>query len=138
MAAWYGAAVELTPDQILAELRTLNDQLESLQPDSRERTALEERRAALRHQARMTSDAGRNPGNLRTELDHLRGRLTELDDERVEVPNWQKTLTANGRFSITNPIADAARINAELDKATEPDRAAIVARIAQIEEVLDD
>jgi hypothetical protein len=130
--------VELTPDQIFDELRTLRDQLESLQPDAAERARLEERRAALRDQARMTSDAARNPGNLRTELEHLLGRLAELDDERVEVPNWQKTLTANGRFSITNPIADAERINAKLDKATEPDRAAIVARIAQIEEVLDD
>ena len=125
-----------TPDQIFEELRTLVAQLESLELDSSDRVRLEARRDALHREAQTTSDSRLNPDSLRRELEHLRERLAELDAERVEVPNWQKTLTAGGRLALVNPVADAARINEAIDKATAHDRAAIVARIAHIEEVL--
>ena len=125
-----------TPDQIFEELRTLVAQLESQELDSSDRVRLEARRDALRREAQTTSDSRLNPDGLRRELEHLRERLAELDAERVEVPNWQKTLTAGGRLALVNPVADAARINEAIDKATAHDRAVIVARIAHIEEVL--
>lgn len=125
-----------TPDQIFEELRTLVAQLESLELDSSDRVRLEARRDALHREAQTTSDSRLNPDSLRRELEHLRERLAELDAERVEVPNWQKTLTAGGRLALVNPVADAARINEAIDKATAHDRAVIVARIAHIEEVL--
>ena len=137
-AAWYGAAVDLTPDQIFTELRSLSSQLDALQPDSPERVGLELRRDQLRRQAEIASNAARHRSILHTELEHLRSRLAELDAARVEVPAWQRTLTANGRFSIVDPVADAARINAAMDEATKHDRSAILARIAAIEEALDE
>ena len=125
-----------TPDQIFEELRALVAQLETLEPDSSARARLEARRDALRREAQTTSDSRLNPDSLRRELEHLRERLAKLDAERVEVPNWQKTLTAGGRLALVNPVADAARINEAIDEATAHDRAAIVARIAHIKEVL--
>ena len=136
--AWYGAAVDPTPDQIFDELRTLSVQLDALQPDAPERVALELRRDSLRRQAQTAANATRHQGTLLAELQHLRTRLADLDAEHVEVPAWQRTLTANGRFSLTNPVADAARINAFLDEANAHTRAAILARIDQIEEALDE
>lgn len=135
-ATWYGARVNRTPDQIFEDLRTLIARLESLEPDSPDRARLEARRDALRREAQTTSDARLNPDNLRRELEHLRVRLADLDAERVEVPNWQKTLTAGGRLALVNPVADAARINEAIDKASAPDRAAIITRIEHIEDVL--
>lgn len=125
-----------TPDQIFEELRTLAEELASLRPEAPQRAQLEARRDALRRAAQAAADAGRSSNNLRTELEHLRGRLAELDAERVEVPAWQKRLTAGGRLSLIDPVADAARINEAIDAATAHDRAAIVARIGHIEEVL--
>jgi hypothetical protein len=136
--AWYGAAVDLTPDQVFNELRRIRGRLDTLQPGASERAALEARRDELRRQAAATSNATRSMGTLRIELDHLRTRLADLDAERVEVPAWQRRLTADGRFCLTNPLADAARINAVMDEATAHDRAAILARIAEIEEALDE
>ena len=136
LIAWYGARVNLTPDQIFEELRGLAAQLDLLQPDSPERKRLETRRDSLRRQAQVVSDAGRDPDNLRRELEHLRARLSDMDAERIEVPAWQRKLTAGGRLSLVNPVADAARINAAIDAATAHDRAAVIARIVWIEELL--
>ncbi len=125
-----------TPDQIFEELRTLAAELALLEPDAPQRVRLEARREELRREARAISDAGRGSDDLRMELEHLRERIAELDAERVEVPAWQQTLTAGGRRSLIDPVADAARINEAIDNATAHDRAAIVARIAHLEEVL--
>ncbi len=136
MTAWYGARVNLTPSQIFDELCGIAEQLDSLQPDAAERARLELRRDTLRRQAQVVSDTGRNPDNLRRELEHLRARLSDMDAERVEVPAWQRKLTADGRLSIVNPVADAARINAAIHAATAHERAAIAVRIVRIEEML--
>ncbi|MDJ0496481.1 MAG: hypothetical protein QNJ89_01530 [Acidimicrobiia bacterium] len=125
-----------TPDQIFEELRTLAAELALLEPDAPQRIPLEARREELRQEARAVSDAGRGSDDLQRELEHLRERIAELDAERVEVPAWQQTLTAGGRLSLIDPVADAARINEAIDRATAHDRAAIVARIAHLEEVL--
>ncbi len=130
--------MNLTPDQLFDELRSLRSQLDALQPDAPERAALESRREELHRMAEAASNAARNKGTLRTELQHLQTRLADLDAERVEVPEWQRRLTANGRFALIDPVADAARINTALDEATKHDRAAILARILQIEEALDE
>ena len=134
--SWYGFAVDITPDELLDELSAITARLEELAPDSPERSRLELQRDQLRATARRTADAARNLDNLRTELDHLRSRLAAFESDKVDVPDWQIALTRGGKFSLTDPVGDAARINDAMDAATALDRASIEARIADLEETL--
>ena len=134
--SWYGFAVDITPDELLDELSAITARLEELPPESPERSRLELQRDNLRETARRTADAARNLDSLRTELVHLRRRLAAFEADKVEVPDWQVALTRGGRFSLTDPVADAARINDAMDAATALDRASIEARIADLEETL--
>lgn len=133
---WYGSAVELDPDRILRELQQIATRLEDLPQDSPERLELEQRRRGLHLSARRAADAARNQDNLRAELEHLRNRLKTFEADKVEVPGWQIAMTHGGRFSLTNPVADAARINDAMDQGTALDRFSIEARIAALEKAL--
>ncbi len=128
--------MEVSPDEVLEELRSIATRLEDLPPESPDRTDLLQRRDELRMIAQQAADAARNPANLRSELEHLRSRLEDLESDKVVVPSWQVTMTRGGRLSLIDPVADAARINDAIDEGSAPDRAAIEARISHLEEVL--
>ena len=129
--------MNIDPDQVLHELRDIIARLEALPADSPDRLRLEERRESLRNIARSAADAARNPDNLRAELEHLERRLESFETDKIEVPSWQLSLTRGGRLSLTNPVADAARINKAMEAGTAADRASIEARIARLRQVLD-
>ncbi len=131
----YGAAMQMTPDELLSELRTIASRLDQLPPGHTDRTALETRRAELRELARTAAEAQRDPRVLRAELEHLEARLTELEEQKITVPSWQTEL-ASHRLTITDPSAQANRVNAEIERGTAAERGAIEERIAQIREAL--
>ena len=62
----------MTPDQVLAELRTISDRLSTLAPDAPERADLYQRRNELRIAAQATADASRSRESLELELQHLK------------------------------------------------------------------
>lgn len=128
--------MELSPDHILRELQQIAVRLEDLPQDSIERLELEQRRNELRLSARRAADGARSRDNLRSELSHLRNRLKAFEADKVAVPGWQNAMTHGGRFSLTNPVADAARINDAMDEGTALDRSSIEARIADLEKAL--
>ncbi len=129
--------MNIDPDQVLRELQDLKAALDALPSESPERAPLEERREVLREQARLPAEATRNLDALRAELEHLEGRLAAFDSEKIEVPNWQLAMTRGGKFSLVNPVADAARINDAIEAGQAVDRATIEARIARLRKALD-
>lgn len=128
--------MEIRPEDIVEELRSISARLKTLSEESPERNELEERQDELRRWAQQAADGARNPASLRAELEHLQSRLAGFEADKMVVPAWQVSMTRGGRFSLTNPVADAGRINDAMDEATAPDRAAIEARIAHLESVL--
>ncbi|MDJ0925619.1 MAG: hypothetical protein QNJ77_13760 [Acidimicrobiia bacterium] len=128
--------MDITPDEVLAELRAIGDQLDALAPDAPERDALEQRRRDLRDAAQATADASRSREHLASELKHLKKRLAAFDAEKINVPAWQIAMTSGGRLTINDPAAHASKLNAALDEATALDREAIEARIEQLERAL--
>ena len=81
-------------------------------------------------------DAAKGRQALETELEHLEARLATINEERIEVPSWQKTMTRDGRFAINDPAAHASQINAALDENTKLDRTALEARIEELKKTL--
>jgi hypothetical protein len=127
--------VNLTPDEILAELNDIRSRLAELPPGVAARAELEERRAELHAAAQYAADATRDPRQLQRELEHLEGRLAAIEDEKIEVPSWQQAMAA-GHLTINDPGAPNLRINQALDAASALDRAAIEARIARLKKAL--
>ncbi len=97
---------------------------------------LETQRLELVNQAQLAMDAARGRDALQAELEHLEQRLAGLDDDKIEIPDWQMKMTRGGRFAINDPTAHASQINAALDKNAEVDREAIEARIQHLKTTL--
>jgi hypothetical protein len=125
--------MSLTPDEVFAEIRQIRAAQDEVDPGSAAYTRLERRRLELKGMARDAIDQARNRTALEQELEYLETRLSRLEDDRIEVPTWQKTMR---RYTINDPGASARRINDELDRNTEDDRAAIEARIVRLRRVL--
>lgn len=130
--------VDIDPDQTLQDLLALSKELDALPADSPARLELEDQRDVLREQARLAANKARDPDNLRAELDHLLSRLETFEADKVEVPDWQMTMTRGGKLSLVDPVADAGRINDAIDAGTAEERAAIEARIADLRNALGD
>lgn len=123
----------MTPDDVLAELLQIRAEQETLEPGSPAFIALEQRRRELKALAVNASDQSRNRESLLAELHNLEARLGELDGYTVEVPEWQKSIS---KYSINEPGAHIAKINAAIEDNYEDERTGIEARIVQIMKVL--
>lgn len=128
-APWYGFDVIMTPDEVLAELHRIRDEQRELDPASARYAELEGRRQELAAGSAAALDATKGRQALQAELDHLEQRLAAIDDDKIEIPDWQLKMTRGGRFAINDPRAHASQINATLDKNSAADRTAIEARI---------
>ncbi len=126
----------MTPDDVLAELQRIRAEQSALDPDSGDFRALENRRLQLADLAQLALDGARDRNSLERELEHLEARIRDMDDDRIEVPSWQLTMTRDGRFAINDPRAHASQINAALDSNAQLDRAAMEARIEQLKQTL--
>lgn len=124
----------MTPDEALSELLTIGRDLDALAPGDPRRLELEARRERLRSAARKAAIAGGNPDNTRAELAHLRRRLAALDAETVKTPTWQKQLPAK----LNDPDAPARLINRSIEEQNAPERSELEARIAELEDVLEE
>ena len=128
----------MTPDEVLAELHRIRDEQKALDPSSTRYAALERERRELADTARSALDTTKGRDALVNELEHLEQRLAAMDDDKIEIPSWQLTMTRNGRFAINDPRAHASQINATLDDNAAVDRSAIEARIGQLRTLLAD
>lgn len=124
--------MNLSPDQVLEELRQITTELAAVHHDDSARADLLERRDQLRDLARLTHLALAGSSALERELEHLRRRLADLDRERVQIPKWQQY--TGGR--LTDPEAAGRGINRKLDTLNALDRASLERRAADIEAML--
>lgn len=128
--------MEMTPEEILAELNQIRIALDGLPAESGQRAELEKRRSDLRTAARQAADATRHTTTLQAELDHLERRLAEMDREKINVPAWQLAMTSGGKLTVNDPAAYASRLNEALEDANAGDRAQIEDRVSQLNRIL--
>ena len=128
----------MTPDEVLAELHRIRDEQRKLDPASAQYAALERRRQELADEAAAALDAAKGRQALEAELRHLELRLAAIDDEQIEVPDWQMKMTRGGRLAINDPRTHAANINATLEENSAADRTAIEARIDHLRRTLQE
>jgi hypothetical protein len=121
-----------TVDELLAEIVTITEALEDPAVGSADRTALETRRDALRDAARRAGDSARSEAGLRNELGTLTERLAEIDGRPIGKGWTEKT---SYRW-FNDPGAYSSQINRMLAEQDGDERARIVTRIGEIEEVL--
>lgn len=124
---------DLTVDQALAEIIALSSKIEALDPDDPKRGQLERQRQRLRTDVRGAADASRSEAGLLNELGTLQRRLDQIDDRPIG-QGWAE----KGHYRwVNDPGAYSNRINEMLDAQDADERSTIVARIAEIEAVLD-
>ena len=124
---------DLTVDQALAEIIALSARIEALDPDDPKRVTLERQRQSLRTDVREAADASRSEAGLLNELGTLQRRLAQIDDRPIG-KGWAE----KGHYRwVNDPGAYSNRINDMLDAQDADERSIIVARIAEIEAVLD-
>lgn len=126
----------MTPDEVLAELRSIRSKQADLDPASSDYRSLENRRLELASLAQTALDASHGRAALARELSNLEQRLDRLEDDKIEVPTWQQAMQARKGLSINDPAAHASQINAAHDKNAAADRASIEARISQLKSIL--
>ena len=118
-----------TPDEILTEIMRITESMRST-PEGSQRDALEARREELRATARLLTDIGRPPSNLRAELVAVEEQLADLDDTGIK-----PALNENYRV-ITDPAAYRRRINETIVENNAPDKGRLEARRAELLEAL--
>ncbi len=136
LTPWYGFRVTLTPDEVLAELRTIRTEQQGMDPTSDEYQLLESRRLELVSMAQMALDTSHGRESLVRELANLQQRLEHIDNHKIEVPAWQQAMASRRGLTINDPAAHASQINAAHDRNTAADRSAIEARISQLRKIL--
>jgi hypothetical protein len=123
---------DLSADEALSQVASLGAQIDRLPPGDPGRAPLEARRERLRHAAREAADRSRSEAALRHELEGLHSRLTAIE-ERPIGKGWAEK---GAHRWVNDPSAHAHRINEMLAEQDESERAAILARIAQLKELL--
>jgi hypothetical protein len=68
-----------TIDELLAEIRALSAEIDSLDPDDPKHRKLDARREELRAAARHAADATRHPKAVATQIEALEARLVEIE-----------------------------------------------------------
>ncbi len=126
----------MTPDEVLAELHQIRRDQAALDPDSEQYRELEARRSHLADLAGAALDANRGRASLREELEHLEARLAAIDDDKIDVPSWLTTMTADGRLAINDPSIPIEGINDAIEKNARLDRKSIEARIQHLKKAL--
>lgn len=127
---------DLTIDQALAQIVDLSAKIEALEPDTPGRTALERQRESLRIDVREATDATRSVPGLMNELGTLQRRLAQIDERPID-SGWAEKTRYRGVRWINDPGAYSNQINAMIHAQDADERAVIVARIAEIETVLN-
>ncbi|MEA2024003.1 MAG: hypothetical protein U9N79_06890 [Actinomycetota bacterium] len=127
---------DLTVDQALEKIIALSASINALEPDNPQRAALERQRDELREDIQSAADASRSVPGLLNELGTLRQRLARIDDRPIN-EGWAEKARNRWVRWVNDPGAYSNRINEMLDTKDADERAAIVARIAEIEDVLE-
>ncbi len=127
---------DLTIDQALEKIIALSARINALEPDNPKRASLGRQRDELREDIQAATDASRSVPGLLNELGALQQRLTQIDDRPIN-EGWAEKARNRWVRWVNDPGAYSNRINEMLDAKDADEREAIVARIAEIEEVLD-
>lgn len=124
---------DFTVDEALSMIVSLSNEIDALPPDDRRRAPLEHRRDQLRAATREAADASRSETALRHELDGLFSRLAEIDGRPIG-KGWAE----KGHYRwVNDPSAYAGQINAMLDEQDAAERAKIISRIKELEQLLE-
>ncbi|MEN8114063.1 MAG: hypothetical protein ABFS21_06710 [Actinomycetota bacterium] len=125
---------DLSVDDALSMIMSLSREIDSLAPDDHRRSSLEHRRDQLRVAAQSAADSSRSGVALHHELAGLRTRLSEIDGKPIG-KGWAE----KGHYRwVNDPSAYANNINAMLDEQDAEERAKIISRIKELEQLLDE
>lgn len=112
-----------TTDELLDEIRRLTAAIDAVDAGSREHTQLVERRTGLRQEAAQRADELRHPDSVRTEIERMEQRITEMESELIGAGYSEKHLHSTiqdpgaYRYSINRAIeADQSDLLAELNE----------------------
>ena len=125
---------DLTIDQALAEIMSLSERIDALEPDDRKRATFERQREDLRADVREASNASRSLPGLLNELGALQRRLSQIDTRPID-HGWAEKARYRGVRWFNDPGAYSSTINDMLNAEDADERSEIVERIAEIEMV---
>lgn len=117
-----------TPDELLAEIRRLGEQIQAAPASSAHHRRLVERRDALRSEAARRADALRHPESVRTEIAAIEDRLRAINDELIDAGYNEKHL---GR-TIQDPGAYRHAINRRIAEEHASEVEELTVRLEQL------
>ncbi len=115
-------------DDILAQVRSLTEQLDRLGPTDRNRNRLETDREQLRQRAARLADAGRHPRSVALQIEALEARLTVMESESIKKGFSERSTTKK----IQDPGAYSHNINSMLREKHAKEHATILQQLKRL------
>lgn len=118
-------------DDILAQVRSLTEQLDRLGPTDRNRTRLETDKNQLRQRAARLADIGRHPRSVTLQIEALEARLTKMESESIKKGFSERSTTKK----IQDPGAYSHNINSMLREKHAKEHATILQQLERLRSI---